>query len=595
MTPPAAVAHPFDDGTAALLLPLPRRDRRRRSARDARAWRALVRAARARARRRCSTRRSARPSTCPATRSSSRRFGLSALLPARALAAARFRGPRARALFAGLAAHAARPLERVAVTPRSRLVLGAAGHAVGWPFPAGGAARIAGRARWPPPRARRRDRDRRGGARRSPTSPPARAVLLDLGAAPGAPRRRRAAPGALRARASRASATALARSRWTTRSPRRSRGARAECARAGTVHLGGTLEEIAAAERAVAARRAAGAAVRARRAAHALRPVARAAGPPHRLGLLPRAARATPATRPPRSRPSSSGSRPGSASVVLARAVARPAPRSRRDDANLVGGDVGGGRELAPRRRCSARSRAWSPGRRRSRRLPLLGLDPAGRRRPRHVRVPRRARGAAGRVRRAGRGGGESAPRGGGELELAGVHEPPVRQELLGHGDARRRELVALAPAEGTPRSRSSARRAAPLASRCSGGDHTGTSRGRRPWSLRSPSGEPATRRARQVPRPNSDIPGVSRGWRSAGAGSPRTQGGHLERDARPPLPFDRPLTLPLRLRGPRRLAPAVRRTRARAPGSAARGSRRARRAASRTRSGSRAASGASR
>jgi NitT/TauT family transport system permease protein len=52
------------------------------------------------------------------------RFGLSALLPARALAEARFRGPRARALFAGLAAHAVLPLER-SPSAAFGLVLGA--------------------------------------------------------------------------------------------------------------------------------------------------------------------------------------------------------------------------------------------------------------------------------------------------------------------------------------------------------------------------------------------------------------------------------------------------------------------------------------
>ena len=65
------------------------------------------------------------------------RFGLSALLPASSLARSRFTGIRARALFAGMAAHSVLPLE----TPTSAavgLVLMAAGHAGGWPVLRGG-------------------------------------------------------------------------------------------------------------------------------------------------------------------------------------------------------------------------------------------------------------------------------------------------------------------------------------------------------------------------------------------------------------------------------------------------------------------------
>jgi phytoene dehydrogenase-like protein len=66
------------------------------------------------------------------------RFGIHAAMPATLLAKRLFRGPRARALFAGNAAHSVLPLE----SPFSSavgLVLGAAGHATGWPIAAGGA------------------------------------------------------------------------------------------------------------------------------------------------------------------------------------------------------------------------------------------------------------------------------------------------------------------------------------------------------------------------------------------------------------------------------------------------------------------------
>jgi phytoene dehydrogenase-like protein len=69
------------------------------------------------------------------------RFGLFAALPATVLARTLFRGQRARAVFAGNAAHSVLPLE----SPFSAavgLVLGAAGHAKGWPIAAGGAQSI---------------------------------------------------------------------------------------------------------------------------------------------------------------------------------------------------------------------------------------------------------------------------------------------------------------------------------------------------------------------------------------------------------------------------------------------------------------------
>jgi phytoene dehydrogenase-like protein len=70
------------------------------------------------------------------------RFGLSALLPAASLARSRFSGPRARALFAGMAAHSVLPLEAPA-SAAIALTLLAAGHAYGWPIVRGGAQTLA--------------------------------------------------------------------------------------------------------------------------------------------------------------------------------------------------------------------------------------------------------------------------------------------------------------------------------------------------------------------------------------------------------------------------------------------------------------------
>ncbi|HEY5894053.1 MAG TPA: NAD(P)/FAD-dependent oxidoreductase [Chthoniobacterales bacterium] len=65
------------------------------------------------------------------------RFGLNALQPVTWFANGRFRGARAKALFAGLAAHSFLPLDAPSSSAIG-LVLGAAGHAVGWPFASGG-------------------------------------------------------------------------------------------------------------------------------------------------------------------------------------------------------------------------------------------------------------------------------------------------------------------------------------------------------------------------------------------------------------------------------------------------------------------------
>ena len=68
-------------------------------------------------------------------------FGLKALQPA-SLFQRRFKDERAKALFAGLVAHSILPLNAIS-TSAIGLVLGAAGHAVGWPMPKGGSQSIA--------------------------------------------------------------------------------------------------------------------------------------------------------------------------------------------------------------------------------------------------------------------------------------------------------------------------------------------------------------------------------------------------------------------------------------------------------------------
>jgi phytoene dehydrogenase-like protein len=70
------------------------------------------------------------------------RFGLDAIRSAGGLARARFSGPRARALFAGCAAHSVLPLDRLS-TAAVALVFCMTGHMERWPVAEGGSAAIA--------------------------------------------------------------------------------------------------------------------------------------------------------------------------------------------------------------------------------------------------------------------------------------------------------------------------------------------------------------------------------------------------------------------------------------------------------------------
>ncbi|QJW99087.1 phytoene desaturase family protein [Frigoriglobus tundricola] len=175
------------------------------------------------------------------------RFGLQAIRSAAGLAESWFRTAEARALVAGLAAHAVMPLER-SPTAAIALMLGVAGHAVGWPFPRGGAQKLADALA-----AYLRALGGRIELGRTVESidefPAARAILLDV-----TPRQVVALAGhKLPGRYGRA----LARYRygpgvfkvdWALSGPIPWRAA--ECRRAGTVHVGGTLEEVAESERA---------------------------------------------------------------------------------------------------------------------------------------------------------------------------------------------------------------------------------------------------------------------------------------------------------------------------------------------------------
>ena len=176
------------------------------------------------------------------------RFGLTGLRSARSVAQARFRGERARALFAGLAAHSILPLERP-LSAAFGLVLGAAGHAVGWPMPRGGSRRIS--------EALASHLASLGGrietgvqVERLEDVPAAAVTLLDVTPRQVVKIAGRRLPGRYRRRleAYRYGPAAF-KIDWALSGP--VPWTASECARAGTVHLGGSMAEIADAEREV--------------------------------------------------------------------------------------------------------------------------------------------------------------------------------------------------------------------------------------------------------------------------------------------------------------------------------------------------------
>jgi phytoene dehydrogenase-like protein len=137
---PATLAHPFDDGTAALL-PRDLAATEAALAADGRPWRALIEP--------LATRWPALASDIlgpilhlPKHPILLARFGLNAVLPATTVARRRFRTAQAQALFAGLAAHSFLALDRP-LSASFGLVLAATAHAIGWPIPCGGAQSIA--------------------------------------------------------------------------------------------------------------------------------------------------------------------------------------------------------------------------------------------------------------------------------------------------------------------------------------------------------------------------------------------------------------------------------------------------------------------
>jgi phytoene dehydrogenase-like protein len=136
---PAALAHPFDDGTAVLLL-RNFHDAQQELGEDGQAWRRLMEP--------LATHWAEleqdilRPLLAiPRHPFLLARFAMDALPSANFVARRRFRTERARALFAGLAAHSFLSLDQ-AISGSFGMVMGVAAHAVGWPIPRGGSQSI---------------------------------------------------------------------------------------------------------------------------------------------------------------------------------------------------------------------------------------------------------------------------------------------------------------------------------------------------------------------------------------------------------------------------------------------------------------------
>jgi phytoene dehydrogenase-like protein len=176
------------------------------------------------------------------------KFGLNALRPAAQLSHSLFKGEPARALFSGMAAHSFLSLDQTASSAIG-LVLAMFGHATGWPLPRGGSGMIT--------RAMGAYFRELGGkiitnqrVKNIDELPRAQATLLDLTArqvrqAAG----RRLPPRYCRALENFRYGPAVFKLDYALSAPIPWKFP--DCAKAGTVHLGGTLAEIEQSERQV--------------------------------------------------------------------------------------------------------------------------------------------------------------------------------------------------------------------------------------------------------------------------------------------------------------------------------------------------------
>ncbi|ABF40664.1 phytoene dehydrogenase, putative [Candidatus Koribacter versatilis Ellin345] len=263
-------------------------------------------------------------------------FGMRALASASALARNKFREERTRALFAGMAAHSFLSLDEP-MSAGIAMVLGITAHAVGWPIPRGGAGAITqaligyleslgGRV----VTSHRVEELRALGEYRFAMCDVTPRQLLGMTQFPAAYtrslQRYRYGPGVFKVDYALSSPVP-----WKVK----------ECARAGTVHIGGTLEEIEASEKAT------------RGGQHAERPfvllsqptlfdASRAPDGKHIAWAYCHVPNGSTFDMLPRLEAQIERFAPGFRDCVLARRVWAPADLEKQD-ANLVGGDIVGG------------------------------------------------------------------------------------------------------------------------------------------------------------------------------------------------------------------------------------------------------------
>jgi len=336
--PAAALAHPFDDGTAitlersveatASMLGSDEKSYRKLMAPLVAAWNGLDVDLLG-------------PPRFPQAPLNLVRFGFSAIQPASRLAESRFQGEAARGFFAGLAAHSMLPLENLG-SAAFGLVLAISGHAVGWPIARGGAQKVTD--------ALALHLRSLGGeiitnrpVRSLGELPPSRVVLCDL-----TPRQLIEIAGE---RFSPRYRESLRRYRygmgafkmdWALSGPVPWKAR--ECARAATIHLGGTLAEIAFSERS------------AWRGEHVEKPFVLLAQPSlfdpsrapegkHTLWGYCHVPNGSTFNMTERIEKQIERFAPGFGDLVLRRSVMSPRELEKRN-ANLVGGDINGGASI---------------------------------------------------------------------------------------------------------------------------------------------------------------------------------------------------------------------------------------------------------
>jgi phytoene dehydrogenase-like protein len=336
ITPPVMLAHPLDDGTAGAVLSSVDETARGFGA-DADAYRHVFQPIVTDWPR---IERSilGPPLRLPHHPVKLARFGAQALRSAKGFANGTFSTSSARATFAGIAAHGMLPLDHV-LTAAFGLVLGSLAHVAGWVMPRGGSQMLSNAMA---AYLRSLGGEIATGSRVDSIDdlPPARAVLCDLSPRPFLRIAGHRLPLAYRRRLERYRyGMGVFKADWALDAPIPWRND--ACRRAGTVHVGGTLEEMIVSER------------DAWRGRHAERPFvlvtqpsvfddSRAPAGKHTAWAYCHVPHASAVDMLPRIEQQIERFAPGFRERVIAASVMRPADIERHN-ANLVGGDIGAG------------------------------------------------------------------------------------------------------------------------------------------------------------------------------------------------------------------------------------------------------------